>query len=508
MREVFRDRNCSFRFKPVKQEDVMKIISRLKNSKSSGVDYIDTATLKLVAREILPAITHIINLSISQGTFPTIWKHSKVIPLLKKGDPLSAKNYRPVALLPILSKILEKAVFIQIVEYLEQNKLLHHNHHGSRSGYNTATALIQMYDQWTQEVDDGRMVGVMMIDLSAAFDMVDHHFGVPQGSILGPLMYIIFTNEIPDLVHSHPVSHKNPEPACLMTCGSTVCYVDDGTFSVGHKDSSILSQKLSEQCSIIADYMAANKLVINADKTHLVVMGTKATAAHRADVMLEAGPHTISPTPTERLLGCQISQDLKWKQHILEGDQSLVKQLTSRINGLCMMSDRASMSTRLMVANGIVMSKLCYLIQLWGGCDGYLLKHLQVLQNRAARSVTGCGWFTPKRKLMKMCKWLSINQLVFYQAVVMAHKIVLTSSPYHLASKMSTTHPRETRQSTSGCIRFGENFSANQAPVQKSFCHRATGQYNTIPASLRSERSMPSFKLKLKKWVESNIPVD
>ena len=551
MREVFRDRNCSFRFKPVKQEDVMKIISGLKNSKSSGVDYIDTATLKLVAREILPAITHIINLSISQGTFPTIWKHSKVIPLLKKGDPLSAKNYRPVALLPILSKILEKAVFIQIVEYLEQNKLLHHNHHGSRSGYNTATALIQMYDQWTQEVDDGRMVGVMMIDLSAAFDMVDHpllleklsilgleeevvqwfhsylsgrsqsvfidgclsppediHFGVPQGSILGPLMYIIFTNEIPDLVHSHPVSHKNPEPACLMTCGSTVCYVDDGTFSVGHKDSSILSQKLSEQYSIIADYMAANKLVINADKTHLVVMGTKATAAHRADVKLEAGPHTISPTPTERLLGCQISQDLKWKQHILEGDQSLVKQLTSRINGLCMMSVRASMSTRLMVANGIVMSKLCYLIQLWGGCDGYLLKHLQVLQNRAARSVTGCGWFTPKRKLLKMCKWLSINQLVFYQAVVMAHKIVLTSSPYHLAGKMSTTHPRETRQSTSGCIRFGENFSANQAPVQKSFCHRATGQYNTIPASLRSEKSMPSFKLKLKKWVESNIPVD
>ena len=143
----------------------------------------------------------------------------------------------------------------------------------------------------------------------------------------------------------------------------------------------------------------------------------------------------------------------------------------------------------------------------WSSC-GEDVKHLQVLQNRAARSVTGCGWFTPKRKLMKMCKWLSINQLVFYQAVVMAHKIVLTSSPYHLASKMSTTHPRETRQSTSGCIRFGENFSANQAPVQKSFCHRATGQYNTIPASLRSERSMPSFKLKLKKWVESNIPVD
>ena len=112
----------------------MKIIKGLKNSKSSGIDFIDTAIVKLVANEILPALTHIINLSISNSIFPTMWKHSKVVPLLKKGDPLLAKNYRPVAVLPILSKILEKVVFKQIVKYLDDNKLLSHNHHGSRSG--------------------------------------------------------------------------------------------------------------------------------------------------------------------------------------------------------------------------------------------------------------------------------------------------------------------------------------------------------------------------------------
>jgi hypothetical protein len=154
-----------------------------------------------------------------------------------------------------------------------------------------------------------------------------------------------------------------------------------------------------------------------------------------------------------------------WNKHILEGEESLVKQITSRINGLCMLSSRTSFQTRLMVANGIVVSKLCYLIQLWGGCEDYLIKPLQVLQNRAARSVTGCGWFTPKRKLLKMCNWLSIKQLVFYQSVIMAHKI---------ATKMSSTYPRETRQETTGCVRFGEQFSANQNPIQKSFCNRAT----------------------------------
>ena len=120
-----------------------------------------------------------------------------------------------------------------------------------------------------------------------------------------------------------------------------------------------------------------------------------------------------------------------------------------------------------MVANGIFMSKLCYLIQVWGGCETYLAKHLQGLQNRAARLITRNGWFTPKRKLLKICRWLSINQQIFYQSLVTAHKIVTSNSPYHLAARMSTDHPRRTRQATTGCIRFWETFSANQSLVRQ-----------------------------------------
>jgi hypothetical protein len=284
--------------------------------------------------------------------------------------------------------------------------------------------------------------------------------------------------------------------------------VDDATFSVCHSDAEILSSKLTNQYKKIEEYMAAKKLVINGDKTHLVVMGPKTCNIKRSEVNLQAGQHLIAPSSTEKLLGGHISQDLKWRQHILDSDQSLVRQLTSRINGLCLISISAPFATRLMVGNGIVMSKLCYLIQLWGGCESYLVKALQVLQNRAARAITGCNWYTPTRTLLKKCNWLSINQMIFYQSVILAHKIVMTGAPYYLAQKMSTDHPYQTRQATFGGIRFGEAFHSTQSRTQNSFRYRSTLQYNSIPAELRTISYLPRFKTKLKLWVASNIPLD
>ena len=184
----------------------------------------------------------------------------------------------------------------------------------------------------------------------------------------------------------------------------------------------------------------------------------------------------------------------------------MVRQLTNRINGLVKVSHCASFSTRLMVANGIFLSKLCYLIQLWGGADSYLLARLQVLQNKAARAVTGKSWFTSTRRLLEECKWLSVRQLVFYQTVMGVQKIVMSGKPDHLSKKFSNDHPYRTRQAAGGGLRFGEDFNGKSDLSHTSFCYRGTVDYNRIPVYIRRAKTMQTFKYKLKQWISTNTP--
>ena len=174
LKKMMKDKTAVFSLRTVHPDSVRKIILGLKNSKSSGMDNIDTYIVKLISEEILPAVTHIVNLSIQKAEFPSLYKLAKVIPLLKKDDPLEAKNYRPVAILCILSKVIERIIFLQVVEFMNTNSYFHPNHHGFRAHHSTSTAMIQMYDTWVQAVDKGELSGVCMLDMSAAFDVVDH----------------------------------------------------------------------------------------------------------------------------------------------------------------------------------------------------------------------------------------------------------------------------------------------------------------------------------------------
>ena len=182
-----RTRTCTFSFKAVTEKEVCNIIAGLRCSRATGLDYIDVQSLKLVKTEIAACVTYIINSSIATNTFPSCYKETKVVPLLKSPDksPMSCSSYRPVSLLPILSRVVEKALFSQLSDNLETNQLLHPNHHGGRKYHNTTTALIQLNDEWLAAAEEGMMTGVMMTDLSAAYDLWDHQLGLEKASVLG-----------------------------------------------------------------------------------------------------------------------------------------------------------------------------------------------------------------------------------------------------------------------------------------------------------------------------------
>ena len=244
-----------------------------------------------------------------------------------------------MALLPILSKIMEKAIFGQLAKYLEENNIIHPNLHGSRPGHSTSTALIQLYDRWVEEVEDDKLVGVLLCDQSAAFDLCDHYIlveklrlmgveenaakwilsylsdrkqscfvdgnlspaislfscGVPQGSIGGPLLWLCFTCDQPDVIHDHLVNGDDLHRGCSHDvqghdrhgqgvqqggvqeghCGSLVGYVDDGAYSFAHSDPALVSEVLSSKYTTLENWMNSNKLVINPDKTQIMVMGPK-----------------------------------------------------------------------------------------------------------------------------------------------------------------------------------------------------------------------------------------
>ena len=185
-----------------------------------------------------------------------------------------------------------------------------------------------------------------------------------------------------------------------------VGYVNDGAYSYESEDPQVLSVVLTRKYGMLEEWMNSNKLVVNPDKTHVLVMGTKRTAARRSEVSMQAGQFLIKPTVCEKLLGGNIHQSLQWNHHLRDGEGSLMKQLTSRVNGLKKIAANATFNTRLMIANGVVMSKMVYLIVVWGGAQQYLLNGLQVQQLTVCRTVCGYdSFFWSKKRLLDKVKY-------------------------------------------------------------------------------------------------------
>ena len=258
----------------------------------------------------------------------------------------------------------------------------------------------------------------------------------------------------------------------------------------------------------MANYLGNSRLKLNDDKTHLLIMTTR-QKRRLLDINIEINTPTedIKPIKTEKLLGIIIQDDLRWTEYIQNHEKSLIKQLTSRLNALKLISGIASFKIRLMIANGIFCSKLIFQISLWGGAEDFLLNSLQIVQNKAARFVTRRGRYTAVAELLKQCGWLSVRQLVFYHSVILIHKTLLTTYPKYIFSKLSSEFPYNTRLAESESVRMGPEFQCKLDLTERSFMNRATLNYNQLPPELRKISKIEAFELQLKIWVVENYKI-
>uniref|UniRef100_A0A3B1IJ57 Reverse transcriptase domain-containing protein n=1 Tax=Astyanax mexicanus TaxID=7994 RepID=A0A3B1IJ57_ASTMX len=290
-------------FTSLTENETLALLTRSRPT-TCPLDPIPSNLLQTIAPAIIPAITHTINASLTSGVFPTAFKQAHVTPLLKKPslNPAQVDNYRPVSLLPFLSKTLERAVLNQVSGFLSQNDLLHQNQSGFKKGHSTETALLSVTEALKTARAAGQSSVLILLDLSAAFDTVNHDFlltilsnmgtsdnvlswfrsyltgrsfkvlwqgqlssahslstGVPQGSVLGPLLFSIYTASLGQVIHSHGFSYH--------------CFADDTQLylSFSPEDHSI-SARISQCLSDISSWMKEHHLQLNLSKTELLVI--------------------------------------------------------------------------------------------------------------------------------------------------------------------------------------------------------------------------------------------
>ena len=520
---IMQNKNCRLSFRGVSVRKVNRLLKSLKNSKSTAIDHLDNFCLKIAADIIDIPLSFIINMSIIQEKFPSSWKYSKVIPLHKKLCRVDKNNYRPVSILSPLSKILEKVVYEQVYQYFNKNRLFNANLHGFRAKRSTQTALITMYDRWVQSAASAKLSGAVFLDLSAAFDLVDHKLllkklkiygfddgalewirtyltnrfqavwldstmsgfletkvGVPQGSNLGPLFFLIFFNDLPEIIDNH-----------------VDCYADDSTLTATADSVEEIGRKLTSDCANVVRWMSENKLKLNAEKTHVLMLGTDQRLRRQESTLQVTIDQTRleeDPKKCEVLLGCQVQSNLKWDNQV-----SAVKaKLKKRLTGLIKLKGLGPFSVRKTIAEGIFHSVMVYCLPLYGGMDKGDIMSLQIMQNKAARITSKMPPRCARDAMFDKLGWLTVNQLIAYHSAILVFKIRKAKEPEYLAGLLN-------RDSRNGRIMV-KNYALQLA--QRSFTTRGADTWNRIPRNLREQERLRlgAFKKSVKRWTIENIP--
>ena len=513
-------------FDPINEDDLKKIILASKPT-TCPLDPIPTTLLFDCIDVLLPAIHRIINDSLSTGSVPSVFKSAIVKPLLKKStlDPNTLKNYRPVSNLPFLSKILEKVVLSQLFTYLNSHCLIPASQSAYRPFHSTETALVKVASDILNSLDSSNLSVLTLLDLSAAFDTIDHQIllsrlsslygitgsalnwfssylsdrnlsvavndnysdpsplscGVPQGSVLGPILFILYTKPLSALLNSHSLSNQSFADDTQLYNSSPPDTIDATVATV-------------QDCVLdVKQWMTDNKLKLNDDKTEAILFKKKTDSTSLPNT-IQICNSQISFSVHARNLGFTMSSDMSCDKHVSLICRSAYFEL-HRISSI-----RQFISIK--VANTLicafVLSKLDYCNALLAGSPKTLLDKLQRVQNASARLVFKAKKREHVTPLMKKLHWLPIEQRIKYKLASLCFNFFIGASPSYIADLLTVYTPSRTLRSSSDtrllCIP-----RTNLATYgERSFSFTAPTVWNSLPTSIRHSSSVKSFKRSLK----------
>ena len=480
----------SFRFTPVTECVINKTIQNLTSKNSSGVDGLSTKLLKLIREQLLPALSITINQSFCTGIFPSRLKLALVKPLYKKGNEQLFQNYRPISLLPAISKVFEKIAHRQVYDYFLLHKLLYDSQYGFRENHSTEHAAIELTDLIISNLDKGKLPIAIFLDFSKAFDMIDHEIlleklqkygfeneslkwfhsylsersqcveygghrssflpldkGVPQGSVLGPLLFLIYINDI----HNCCKTFK-----CIL-------YADDTTLTApicSFTNSNSISEEINNTLHELWHWLQINKLQLNVGKSKFMIFHFRQRKLRDEEI-----PEIkINNTPIQRVsefnfLGLMLDESLNWNAHV-----NKISNKISKIIGI-MNKQKRILPTRILklMYDSFILPHINYCISCWG----FNMKRITKLQKRALRVICLSKYNAHTDPLFKQLNILKAADLFHLSHLKLHHKFVNNKLPAYISEMLTfNRHSYNTRSQLPA-----RTFSRTTSGTKRVKCH-------------------------------------